>query len=78
MNTFLSLSISKIGALHSSCKNAADNQPGAPSHHEHEAPVKKRISLADILAKESKAVHLSSSKILRKFEAIEIYDLSTI
>jgi hypothetical protein len=40
--------------------------------NEREKEVKARLSLADTLAKESKAVQASSVEVLREFEAIEV------
>jgi hypothetical protein len=73
MNTLLSTP--NIGDLHLQfVRDTAGNRLVVLSQNEFETLMKEKstgLSLADILAQESKAVQVSSAEILHEFEAID-------
>jgi hypothetical protein len=74
MNTLLSTP--SVGNLHPQfVRDTAGNRLVVLSQNEFETLMKEKttgLSLADILAQESKAVQVSSAEILREFEDIEV------
>jgi hypothetical protein len=74
MNTLLSTP--NIGVFYPQfVRDTAGNRLVVLPQNEFEALMKEKaqgLSLADTLAKESKAVQVSSAEVLREFEAIEV------